>query len=344
VNPTKHALAATALSLTSATRADRWLGRFTRGIGMILCFHRVRPPANVAFAPNRALEVAPQFLDRTICTLLREGFEIIALDDVTERVRSHRLRSPFAVLTFDDGYRDNLIHAWPVLRRHGIPWTICVVPDFLSHAGLPWWIVLEQAVARLDRIRPSANDKTAVLMTGSPVEKAQAFAHLRRELQMSGEERRAAAIRDLAEQSEIDVVEVVRDACMDWDELAVLANDPDATIAAHTMSHPVLSRLCDTKAAREIGGSKRALEGRLNRAIRFLAYPHGDRGSVGTREFSIAQAAGYELGLTTKPSHVFPRHKDGGFSLPRISMNGLHQNEHWLRGLTSGIPFIFSWR
>src|ERR1700704_2428965 len=66
------------------------------------------------FAPNRLLEITPEFLDVVLTELRREGFDIIPLDAVPDRLRPGPRARPFAALTFDDGYRDNVEHAWPV--------------------------------------------------------------------------------------------------------------------------------------------------------------------------------------------------------------------------------------
>ena len=93
--------------MLAAARTDRWLGPLTRGRGVILTFHHVRPAAFGAFAPNRLLEITPGFLDATVRTLRAEGFDIVPLDEVPSRLAAPGAK-PFAALTFDDGYRDNV--------------------------------------------------------------------------------------------------------------------------------------------------------------------------------------------------------------------------------------------
>src|SRR4051794_9491741 len=70
--------------LIAATRAERWLAPVARGAGVILTFHHVRPWRERAFAPNRLLEITPQFLDRALRLVRAAGFELIPLDAVPE--------------------------------------------------------------------------------------------------------------------------------------------------------------------------------------------------------------------------------------------------------------------
>src|SRR4051794_38654537 len=124
----RHRLFAAGFAATSALRADRWLRPLAQGCGVILTFHHVRPWIEKAFAPNRLLEITPEFLDRVLATLDEMGFELASLDEVPARLREGG--RPFAALTFDDGYRDLVEHALPVLRRHAAPFTAFVTSDF----------------------------------------------------------------------------------------------------------------------------------------------------------------------------------------------------------------------
>src|SRR5437660_6311483 len=115
-------------------------------------FHHVRLRRSVAFAPNQLLEITPEFLNIVLIELRREGFEVVPLAAVPDWLRLDRGARPFAVLTFDDGYRNNVEHAWPILRQYGAPWTIFVTTEFADGRGRLWWLELEEAIAQLDRV------------------------------------------------------------------------------------------------------------------------------------------------------------------------------------------------
>src|SRR5712671_5982147 len=149
----KYTAFTAAFKALDSVGADRWLRSLARGCGVILMLHHVRPQGRRKFAPNQALEITPEFLDIALTELRREGFEIIPLDKLPERLRLPKPTSrPFAILTFDDGYRDNVEYAWPILRRHKAPWTLFVTTDFLNGKGQLWWVELEEASARLESV------------------------------------------------------------------------------------------------------------------------------------------------------------------------------------------------
>ncbi len=335
----RHRLFAAGFRALAATRADRWLGPITRGRGILLTFHHVRPANFGEYAPNRLLEITPEFLDLTVRTTRAAGFDIISLDEVPSRILKQEA-PPFAVLTFDDGYRDNLEHAAPILRRHGVPWTLFVTTDFAEGRGRLWWLELEQAIARLERVRLDLDGEVLDLPSGTAAEKQRAFERVYWRLRPGPEKALRDRIGELAGNAGIDSAGLVRNLCLGWDEIEALSRAPDVTIGAHTLSHPMLAKHDEATARREMVDSKTIIEQRLGRAVRHLAYPVGDPTSAGLREFRLAGEAGFATAVTTRPGHVFPAHAAHLHALPRVSMNGLFQSEAALRSLLSGAPFL----
>jgi len=131
-----------------------WLAApFTRGRGAILTFHHVRPTADRGFSPNRGLEISPEFLDALLGHLRRRGYRFVSLDQALEALAEPSpAQAPFEALTFDDGYRDLVEFALPVLERHQAPFVAYITTNFAEGEGRLWWIELEEALARLDRI------------------------------------------------------------------------------------------------------------------------------------------------------------------------------------------------
>jgi peptidoglycan/xylan/chitin deacetylase (PgdA/CDA1 family) len=316
-------------------RAHAW-ARFARGRGVILTFHHVRPAPADGFSPNRLLEITPDFLETTLKTLDALGFEIVPLDDVPERLAGPERERPFAALTFDDGYRDNRDYAAPFLARRGAPWTLFVTRDFAQGRGRFWWRELEEGVRRVDVVRLDGLE----LPASTDREKARAFETLYWRLRAGPETALRDATRRVAEAAGVDVEALGRDACLSFSELRDLARDPDVTLGAHTLTHPMLAKADAATARREILESKAALEAEIGEPVRHFAYPVGDPRSAGPREFALAREAGFATAVTTRPGHLFPAHAEHLHALPRISVNGLHQSAGALRALLSGLPLL----
>jgi peptidoglycan/xylan/chitin deacetylase (PgdA/CDA1 family) len=177
------------------------------------------------------------------------------------------------------------------------------------------------------------------LASRTTVEKQAAFETLYRLLRAGSEEQLRTVTSDLAAQAGVNTRRLAVDLCLGWDELETLAREPDVSIGAHTLSHPILAKCHATAARREVTESKGLLERRLGRPVRHLAYPFGDPSAVGAREFRFARRAGYVTATTSQPAHVFPDHAAHLHALPRVSINGLFQNKTALRAILSGVPF-----
>jgi peptidoglycan/xylan/chitin deacetylase (PgdA/CDA1 family) len=336
----KHWLFAAGFAAIAATRADRWLRSLARGRGVILMFHRVRPWRPREFAPNRVLEITPEFLDVVLTELRGEAFDIIPLDAVPDRLRQAPRGRPFAALTFDDGYRDNVEHAWPILRRHRAPWTLFITTNFVDGQGRPWWLDLEETIALLERVVLSNNGEVLDLPSRTAGEQPFAFEILYSRLRVGPAEQLRCVTADLAAQAGMAASRFPAELCLGWDEIRTLAREPDVTIGAHTLSHPLLAKCEATIAGREIAESKALLEQHLERPVRHFAYPFGDATSAGAREFRLARQAGFITAVTSRPGHVFSDHAAYLHALPRVSINGLFQSTTALHALLSGVPFL----
>ena len=82
--------------------------------------------------------------------------------------------------------------------------------------------------------------------------------------------------------------------------------------------------------------SRARIESLLRRPVLHLAYPYGDRSAAGAREFALARAAGFKTAVTTRPGMIFPESAQHLTALPRVSLNGNHQDTRILPVLTSG--------
>lgn len=341
-SPLRQRLFAAGFAAIAATGADRWLRRAALGRGVILTFHHVRPWRDrEGFAPNRLLEITPEFLDGVLTILPRLGFEIVAMDAVPGRLEAPLAGRPFAALTFDDGYRDVVEHALPVLSRHGAPWTFFVTTDYADGQGSLWWLELEEAVRRLDRIGLALEGATLAPPSATADEKQAAFERLYWLLRSGPEERLRRAVAELSAAAGVDGRALVRDLCLRWDELRRLVrSEPALAIGAHTLTHPMLAKHPAERARAEIAESRARIEAELGVPVRHFAYPVGDPGSAGPRDFALAREAGFDTALTTRPGHLFAGHRDHMHALPRVSVNGHFQSEAAMRALLSGVPFL----
>lgn len=329
-------LAFRALDATGANA--RFAGR-TRGLGVVLTLHHVRPFSGEPFAPNRLLEVEPAFLDLTLARAGELGFEFVDLDEAVRRVKSGRGDRPFLHLTFDDGYRDVRDNALPILRRHRAPATLYVASGFADGEAELWWLSLEEAIRRARRVSIDLGAGEVDLDCATTAQKYETWGKIYWALRAGPEERLRAEARRLAQAQGVDVGAFARDLCMRWDELRLVARDPLVAIGAHTVSHPMLAKHPAADAQAEMAASRDAIAKALGTGPRHFAYPVGDASAAGPREFEIAARLGFESAVTTRPGHLTGAHAAALHALPRVSLNGHFQTRDAVDALLAGTPF-----
>lgn len=307
------------------------------GVGAIFMLHHVRPAREAAFQPNRHLEVTPDFLRATLSHLSSRDIDIVSMDELHERLVQGNFDRRFAAFTLDDGYRDNLEFALPVLRDFDAPLAVYVASDFAEGTGRLWWTALEAVIANTDQVDVQIGNSVLRLDATSPAAKQAAFDRLHDWLRaLPGEHDLKREIEALCARYGVDIAALCRSLCLSWDEVKRLAADPLVTIGAHSISHCNLARQSEEIAAQEMAVSKLRIEHALQAPVLHFAYPYGDREAAGNREFALAAAAGFKTAVTTRPGMLFAESAGQMTALPRVSLNGNYQDTRILPVLTSG--------
>jgi len=308
------------------------------GVGAILTLHHVRPPRSDSFQPTRPLEVTPAFLERLLLRLSRARIDVVSLDEMHQRFISGDFKRRFVCITFDDGYKDLMRWAYPLLKKYQLPFTLYVPTSFPDRLGELWWVALEAVIAQNSRIGMIINGKDQFFECGTLREKRELYDAIYGYLRsMKTEVELRRVVRDLCARYRVDLASLCRDLCMSWEEVAELAANPLVTIGAHTVNHMILKKVPNDSTVRaEIEMSRSVLEAALGKRPEHLAYPVGDATSAGPREFRIAAELGFKTAVTTRPGVLFKVHRDHMTALPRISVNGDFQQQRYLKVLMSG--------
>jgi peptidoglycan/xylan/chitin deacetylase (PgdA/CDA1 family) len=317
--------------------AHLMLRPFVGGVGAILTLHHVRPPRPDRFQPNRLLEVTPRFLTQVVKYLRRSGLDLVSLDEMHRRITEGDFSRRFVCLTFDDGYRDMLQWAYPILKEASVPFAVYVPTSFPDRLGELWWLVLEAVIARNDRIGLVIDGRDRKFDCTTVAEKRALYEEVYWWLRARPTEAELrSTVRNLAAFYHVDIAGLCDELCMSWAEIAELSSDPLVTIGAHTVNHSFLAKLSKEAVRSEMELSASVIEAALSVRPQHLSYPYGDRGSAGTREFEIAAGLGFKTAVTTRPGVLFPQHKQHLTALPRLSLNGDYQRIRYLCVLLSG--------
>jgi peptidoglycan/xylan/chitin deacetylase (PgdA/CDA1 family) len=317
-----------------------WLrGRGVGGAGVVMRFERVRPSRAARFQPLKSQEITPKFLDRTIRALKRWKFDIVSMDEVCRRAVTLTSPRRFVCLTFDGGYKDLMTSAYPVLSRHGVPFTVYVPTAFPDGLGEAWWLALEELIARETRLSLVMDRKEQRFDIANTSEKYQLYDFLDAWMRSLAPPDLSSAIRDLCKRYSVDLAALSREASMDWDDLAKLAADPLVTIGNATVNYSVLSNLKDRDALREMRMGRAVAQAAFHRDVKHFAYPFGDRGSWRRQHVAMVAEAGFASAASAISGIVESEGRTNLHALPRISWDGRQRSLRAMRVMLSGITF-----
>jgi peptidoglycan/xylan/chitin deacetylase (PgdA/CDA1 family) len=317
----------------------RLIQRRTGGAGIILQFTRVRPQRSLRFQPLKSQEITPQFLDRTIRALKRWKFDIVSIDEVCRRAVTLASPRRFVCLTFDGAYKDLMTSAYPVLSRHGAPFTVYVPTAFPDGVGEAWWLALEQIIAKENRVGLMMDRSERYFDIPGASEKYQLYEFLEGWMRSLASPQLSSAINDLCKRYSVDLAAVSRQASLDWDDLARLAADPLVTIGSATVNYPVLSSLKDAAALREMTMGRAVARTAFNRDVRHFAYPFGDRASFRREHVAMAGEAGFASAASAIPGVIEAEGRSNLNALPRLSWDGRQRSLRVMRVMLSGMTF-----
>ncbi len=333
----KHTVIRTGLETLYFSGAHHMMRPFVAGVGAILTLHHVRPGRPDRFQPNRLLEVTPAFLERVIRSLRRSRLDLVSLDEMHRCFVEGRFRRRFVAVTIDDGYRDTLQWAYPILKKYEVPFAIYIPTSFPDRLGELWWLALEAVLARNKHIRLLIDGEERAFDCVTVAQKRDLYDQLYGWIRsFPTEEQSLNVVRDLSRRYHVDIAAFCNALCMDWGELGKLAEDPLVTIGAHTVNHLMLAKVPERAARAEMDMSRSVIEASLGVRPDHLSYPVGDHTSAGPREFRIAAELGFKTAVTTRPGVLFGAHREHLTALPRISLNGEHQQMRYVRVLLSG--------
>lgn len=299
-----------------------------RDRAVVLLYHRVLPEAESAQSfSSKAIIVSPvafaqhlRFLQRHFSVLDPEEFSAWLLD-------GREYPRPPCLITFDDGWKDNLTHARPALKAENLPAIIFLPTDYIGTGKVFWQERLSRLLFRLGQ-QPTLREHPLIaryglsdLYTAKPSELAaragalaQTFKYREPEIAENVIAEVSSALAGQDDRADIDTY-------LSWEDVQAMRLDGIA-FGSHTVSHRILTQIDPRAVSEELTESKRVLEQRLNTPARFLAYPNGNHDADTCNR---ARLAGYALAFTVVPGVV--ARGDDPMRLRRYNIHGgSHRN------------------
>ncbi len=266
--------------------------------------------------------VSPKELDDALA-LLTKYYDFISMDEAVEMISGDKPVKPYCmVITFDDGYRNNLIQALPILRKYNVPSTIYVCSGMTERREAYW-------IDRLDFALQSLNMKEVEVKVGHVVRTLDlscrtSFTHSYKQLRLaikSGFTDDTIMLIELdkaASQLERMSGQAIQDIIEDdpWCDLITKADlaalSDDVNIGSHTVNHIRVAYVDSDVLQKELDESKTYIEKHTRKKCEHFCYPNGDyfngrETSFGFRDrhepriLEQLKHSGYKSAVTVKP-------------------------------------------
>jgi peptidoglycan/xylan/chitin deacetylase (PgdA/CDA1 family) len=268
---------------------------------LVATYHRIGTPAESPYY-DAVFSATPEAFAAEV-RFLRDRFRLITLEELLDLAEAgFPMSGPTALITFDDGYRDNLDAALPVLQALGVQATFFLVTGFLDAPRLPWWDHVSYVLKQARAARITLDQPAPLNLDLEQTPRADAIAAVVRAWLDHPPESEDEVRRHLEERVGVVVDEPAlgRELFLTWDDARRLAGAGMA-IGSHSRSHPTLARLSEAEQLGELAGSKRLLEDRLGRPVAALAYPYGWPGATTDATRRLAREAGYRIAFSAIP-------------------------------------------
>jgi peptidoglycan/xylan/chitin deacetylase (PgdA/CDA1 family) len=267
----------------------------------ILAYHRINDEHD-PFFPATPTEVFARQME-----YLDSNFSVCPLADLVERMRKRDIPENAVAITFDDGYRDNYLNAFPILRQLSLPATIFLATGAIGSAKVLWHDRVFSAF-RETRARFLENPRNNLgrYPLGTLGEKLFAQTEVLKVLQSLDDRGRSLWIDRLIEKLGVADGKEVPDLMLTWDDIKVM-HQSKISFGSHTVTHPILSKIPSDRVREEIFESKKILDERLSTTVRTFAYPVGRKEDFNEMTKDYLREAGYICALTS----IFGSNSDG---------------------------------
>jgi peptidoglycan/xylan/chitin deacetylase (PgdA/CDA1 family) len=276
----------------------------------IFLYHRINPERDPFWDP-----IDPRQFERQII-FLKKNYTIVQLESFLDSSTKVASKKPLASIVFDDGYRDFMEYALPILQRHQVPSSMYVVTDCVDQLDPIWTFKLDYLFQKTKRRRIQIAKKEGIqkITWGSEEEKIIFAKKIKPELKKIKNADRENICQQIFKQ--LNDIEVPENLYMDWEDLREI-NREGVVIGSHTTSHAMLGNVeIKERIVSELKESANRIKEELGFFPKTISYPIG---SYSPEVKKIAQELGYTYGLAVAQKKYKSKKYDS-FEIPRLEL------------------------
>ena len=291
------------------------MGRIIRNF----LFHRVSEEKDAIWPPMK-----PSLFTRIVKQLTKK-FNVVSLEHYLDDPGAFQTNRRMATISFDDGYKDNIEFAVPVLKKFNCPASFYVVTDCIDNNMPTWTYILDnifqqtnKKIIDLDYDFVPTKFKNIPLQHITPDE--QIIKDIKIWLKKISNQQRLLILKEISEQC--NDVPIPENKMMSWNDIRQLRQD-GFIIGSHSHTHPLLANLeQEEEISAELKVSAQKINQQTGKWPQTISYPVGN---FDERVVRLSKEAGYQYGLAVG-QQFFKTGKDDNFKIPRAE---LHQEPAW---------------
>ena len=258
---------------------------------------RARDPHQLSVRPDRFAAQLEQLVHLA---------DVVRLSDVDAPSTGPRV-----VLTFDDGYADNLTAAAPLLEAAQMPATVFVAVDNVTQRTREFWSfrlehLLLDAELPVHRLVVEISGRTVSVDVRTPAGRERAYRLVHRLLRHLPVATIETKLIEIAEQLGFSPAVCPEHRMMTPQDLGRLAASGLVDVGGHTITHSMLSGLPQDEQRHEVGRGRRWLQEVTGQPVGSFAYPFGEWSAFDRTSVKAVRDAGYERACTTRVGLVYP--------------------------------------
>ena len=264
----------------------------------VVNYHRIDTPDRAdfdSFKPN--VSATPQDFENQM-EYLAKWFNVVSLKDIVDWLDGRKDLPPYAALiTFDDGYLDNYTAAFPILRKYNFPALIFLTTEHIGTDAPFYWDMAAYCFSH------TANDHLTfpdghVESWSNPNQLERISQNWIEVMKTLPQAEKQIYVENLPVLLGVSIPGgFFQKLMMNWDQAREMQKS-GIEFGAHTMHHPILTRISLEQVREEVAGSKSRIEEELGERVLGFAYPNGQVSDLNEEIEGIVAGSGIRAAFT----------------------------------------------
>jgi peptidoglycan/xylan/chitin deacetylase (PgdA/CDA1 family) len=299
---------------------DRQLGKI-KDRAVILMYHSINENRHRIGVNKESFERQMEYI--------KEKMNPVPLITIAHWISKGKSIPPRAVaVSFDDGYEDNFIMAYPILKKFSIPATIFLTTGHIESTKIFWWDKVSEIIKKTNKpfvdlkdfqsFRNSSTNSPELIKLNTFSRKVDAIMTIIKFFKTFEYHRIHEATDLLQKILDVGDKDIEPSSMLNWRQIKEMKRN-GIDFGAHTVTHPDLTKIAQDEAVKEIKSSKDTIEQKIDATIYGFAYPYGLKDHFNEKITKIIKNAGFHYTCSAEPGIVTKG--NDAYDLKRISMN-----------------------